>query len=157
MSRETSLTFRQAVNSQGSDEIFILLITLDHETLEDSIRICSGGQNIVHLGDTYIYYPFDMKIPDDTADNVPQATLIIENITPTIITALRSISSEISVNIKLILASDPDTIEIEFTDMFISHISYNALTIEATIKAENYLTSYLVKDSFVPSQFPGLF
>jgi hypothetical protein len=155
--RTGSVTFREAIFSQQTEEVFILLIEISHPTLPDDIRVCSGGRNITIGENLYVYYPFDITLPDDIAENVSRAKLIISNISRDLISAIRGMASSPIINVKMVLASDPTVTEIAFEGFKLVTVDYNALTITGDISVEDFLTEPVQGDSFVPSQFPGLF
>lgn len=155
--RTGSVTFREAIFSQQTEEVFILLIEISHPTLPDDIRVCSGGRNITIGENLYVYYPFDITLPDDIAENVSRAKLTISNISRDLISAIRGMASSPIINVKMVLASDPTVTEIAFEGFKLVTVDYNALTITGDISVEDFLTEPVQGDSFVPSQFPGLF
>jgi hypothetical protein len=155
--RTGSVTFREAIFSQQTEEVFILLIEISHPTLPDDIRVCSGGRNITIGENLYVYYPFDITLPDDIAENVSRAKLIISNISRDLISAIRDMASSPIINVKMVLASDPTVTEIAFEGFKLVTVDYNALTITGDISVEDFLTEPVQGDSFEPSQFPGLF
>lgn len=155
--RTTSLTFRQAINAQNTEEVFIILIEISYGTPATYIRICSGGQNIISNYEEYVYYPFDLSLPSDEAENVPQAQLTIDNVDQSLIEAIRNLARAPGVRLMVVLASDPDTIEVDFADFVFTNISYDALTITGTISVENFMSEPFPGDTFVPSNFTALF
>lgn len=155
--RTGSVTFREAIFSQQTEEVFILLIEISHPTLPDDIRVCSGGRDITSGGNLYVYYPFDITLPDDVAESVSKAKITIGNVSRDLTDAIRRMTSSPVINVKLVLASNPDVIEIAFEGFKLVTVDYNALTITGDISIEDFLTEPVQGDSFVPSQFPSLF
>lgn len=157
MSRTPSLTFRQAVYSQDTEEVFIILLEISHDDLDAPIRICNAGVDITSNGNQFVYYPFALNLPDDDADSVPQAQLTIDNVDLQQVEAIRSIQSPPSVRIMVVLASTPNTIEVDFSDFIINNIKYDAMTITGTLTIEDFYSEPVPGDYFVPSEFPALF
>ena len=50
MARDVSLTARQAIYAQETDEAFIVLLTIDHAELSDPIRVANYDVNVVSRG-----------------------------------------------------------------------------------------------------------
>jgi hypothetical protein len=155
--RSTTLTFRQAVYAQETAQAFIVLIEITHATLSVPIRICSGGQNITSNTHEFIFYPFELNLPDESTESVPTATLTVDNVDRQIIAALRALDSPPAVRIMVVLSSTPNTVEADFPVFKFTEITYDALTITGTISIEDFLLEPFPGDSFVPSLFPGLF
>jgi hypothetical protein len=157
MSRTTSLTFREAVNAQETDEIFLVLVTINHDDLASPLRFVNNNENVTSNGNVFTAYPFEITLPDDTVEHAPTCKLRIDNVARDLVTAIRSISSPLDMTIQVILASDPDTIEVEYSDFKLVDVSYDAFTIEGTISIEGFAHEQYPGRTFLPSNFPGLF
>jgi len=155
--RNTSLTFRQAVYAQETAEVLIILLEIDHDDLDSPIRICKNDTDITSNGNVYLAYNFDIQLPTDEDNDVPQAQLVIDNVDRALTQAIRTIQTPPTIRIMVVLASAPDTLEVDMPDFLLTNISYNASTITATISIENFLQEPFPGDLFTPTQFPGLF
>ena len=143
---------------QSTNEAFLVLIELDHDDLGVPLRFTSDGVDTISNGDTYTAYPFEIVLPSNTEEGISQGRITIDNIDQSLITAIRSISSEpMDVSMSIVLASDPDTIEVIFTGFRFTNITYNALVISGEITIEFFLNEPFPGDTFLPSTFPGLF
>ena len=150
-------TFKSAAFSQETDEAFLVLIKIDHDDFSESIPVSSDGVNTISNGETFVAYPFEISLPSNPETGISQAHLSIENVSQDIIDSIRNISTPPSVVIQIVLASDPDTIEVEFSGFELRNVSYDALTITGTLTIESFMSEPYPGDSFLPSTFPGLF
>ena len=161
MSRPVSATFKTSVFAQETDEVFIVLLTLDHEEMEEPLRLCSdvkpGLANFTSRGEEYLSFPFDLSLPDDSPDRAPTARISIDNVDRQLVAIARSISTPPTVTIEVIRASSPDTVEATWDDFTMKEIRYNALTIEGDLTLENITQEPYPCDCFTPSGFPGCF
>ena len=157
MSRDVTNAFIEACNASQTDECFIILIAITHDTLPVPILINTSGQDVVSNGDTYLFCPVEVTLSNDNDDTPPQAKLVIDNIDRTVVSAVRSIITPPSVTLSLIAASAPDTIEVSFTDFKMKEVSYNELTIEGTLTLEGLFQEPAIGYTFSPTYFPGLF
>lgn len=157
MSRDTSLTFRQAVNAQETGEAFLVLIEIDHDDLTTPIRVTSDGVDTVSNGNTYTAYPFEISLPDDQEGSVSAAKLTIDNIDRVIVEAIRSISTAPTVTISVVLGSDPDTVEATFPNYEFRQIEYDAMTVSGDLSLKTFMSEPYPGDAFLPSTFPGVF
>lgn len=157
MSRDTSVTFREAVNAQETGEAFLVLIEIAHAALSTPIRVTSDGVSTISNGDTYLPYPYDISLPDDPEQGVSSAQLTIDNIDRVIVESIRSISTAPTVTIRIVLGSDPDTIEAEFPNFEFREISYDAMTVSGDLTLKTFMGEPYPGDSFLPSLFPGVF
>ncbi len=157
MSRTLSQAARQAVNAQETDEVFLLLLTLDHEDLAVPIRVVNNTEDVVSRGDTFIAYPFEIALPDEDPDSVARVTLRIDNVDREIVKNLRAISSPLSVGLEVVMAASPDTVEAGPFNMTLVSAEYDALTVTGELAFEDVLNEPFPGHSYVPSEYPGLF
>ncbi len=157
MSRSLSTTAQAAVNAQQTEEVFLILLTIDHADLSQPIRVVSNNENIVSGGNTFVAYPFELTPPGDDLDQVPTAKLKIDNVDRQIVDAVRVLSSPATVTMQVVLASSPDTVELEFSNMVLRQVEYDALVVEGTMEYEDVFHSAFPAHTFTPQSNPGLF
>ncbi len=157
MTRNVSAELKQAVYAQETEHEFVVLITIDHDDLEEAIRVNSSGTSIMHNGDTYVAFPFEVILPDDVDDRPPRAKLRIDNISREIVLAIRTISSAPRVTIRIVMMETPDVVEAEFLDFRLSNITYDQLTVEGDLTLEEFIGEPYPARVFSPADFPGLF
>jgi len=157
MSRSVSSTLKQAVFAQETNQIFLILLVIDHTDLASPIRVVNRYSNIESNGETYIGYPFEIDLPEDTSDNIPEVNLTIDNIDRQIVDAIRTCSGPPTATLSIILASAPNTVEYGPIDMTIRSTQYNAMTVTATISPDSVLNEPYPGDLYSPQNFPGLF
>lgn len=153
--RDTSLTFRQAVHARETGEVFIVLLEITDGV--DTTRLSSDAVDTVSNGETYQAYPFDITLPDDPEEGVTKARITIDNVHRDIIAWIRGLASSPTVNIRIVAASDPDTVEAEYSNFELTNVHYDALTITGDLGIESFMGEPYPGDTFLPSRFPGLF
>lgn len=152
-----SQTFKQAFFQQQTDEVPLLILTIAHADLASPIRVVNNTENITSGGNVYVAFPFEIKLPNLSSEDMPRATITICNVDRQIVQAIRSISSKPDITLSLILAGDPNTIEVGPYEFKLSGVSYDAFTVEGTLSYDNFLDEPYPGDKFTPGQFPGLF
>jgi hypothetical protein len=157
MARTLSTLARQAVFAQETKEVFLLLLTLDQATLPDPIRVANNTRDIVSGGETFVGYPFAITLPDEREDSIPQMTLRIDNVNRSIVQALRSITSSPTIQLDVVLADSPDTLEASFVGFTLRRASYDAVIVEGALTLEDVLNQGFPKLAFTPSITPALF
>ena len=158
MSRSLSSTFMQAALAQDTDEVPIVLITIDHdEILDGPLRFSSDGVDTTSRGNTYYSYPFELTLPQDDADQLPRARLRIDNIAREIVQGIREISSAPEVMFEIVLASDPDTVEMSMPDFKLKNAGWDSLVVEGELTVEDFADEPYPADKFTPAEFPGMF
>ncbi len=157
MSRPLSLSTRQALFASNTGEAFAILLTLDHSALAAPIRVSSDAVDTISRGETFVAFPFELMIPDDTQGASPRARLVIDNIDRTIVAALRAIGSAPSALIEIVRAADPDTVEASFHDFKLTNVSYDALSVSGDLTVEDFTAEPWPAAVFSPANFPGIF
>ena len=167
MARTLSLNFREALNAQESSETVIFLMTVDHDDLSSPILLSTDPTTrlsevplmygTVSRGDTYIFIPMEVALPDEREQSAPRAGFRISNVTRELVSLVRSVTSPPRAKLELVLASDLDTVEVEtpWLDVVAATTTSGDVTFELTLNS--MATELWPTDSFDPSTFPGLF
>jgi len=164
----TTNAFKQAAYAQETDEVFVTLITLDSDELEEPIYICDDpferrvelGEDIYGIesnGNVFVFMPFDIWLPRDDKTGTVSAKISIQNTDRRIVEVARSVTKPVSVKIQCILASDPDTIEIEFNNFQLSNVKYDVMTVDGDLTLNYWGLEPFPSWCFTPANFPGLF
>lgn len=166
MSRPLSNAAKQAMFLQQTDEVFIILLTISHANFTDDIRVSSdsfevlpvaGVRGVVSNGMEYIYVPFTINLPQQDDTGTAKANISVDNVDREIVAAVRSANSAISVKIEIILASNPDNIEISIDNFKLESVNYDAFTVSGDLSMDYYGLEPFPAKRFTPSDFPGLF
>lgn len=162
MARTLSTKFVEAVNAAETDEAFIALVTISHDDLDTPIKVTSDSvkteQSSSAGGDTFEPFPFELDLPDDTDDmSGALARLRIDAVDRRVVEAVRKIGGVPSVDVEIVLASDPDTVELSWPTFSLSNVRYDAMKIEGDLVLEVLDQEPFPTDSFNPQLFPGAF
>lgn len=157
MARPLSPAAMRSIMAQYSDEVWAILLTIEHPNLAEPIRVTSNSENIVSNGETYIAFPFGAALPSERDDQMARVQLIIDNVDRRVVEAVRTITSAPTVTMSVVLASDPDTIEAGPWEMTMRDIRYDALTVQGELSFENILNAPCPEGIFSPADFPGLY
>ena len=124
-----SVTFKQASNAVETGEIFLSLLEFTHTDLPDPIYFVDNTVEVISNGKTYQPYPFRITLPEDKVGVLPSVDLTIDNVDQTLIEAIRGFSNPPIVTLKIILASNPDNIEIQLDNLKLRNVKFEMLTI----------------------------
>jgi hypothetical protein len=155
--RTTSRALRETIFAQETDDVVTILLTINHPSITEPIRVCLDNANIVSRGDTYVSFPFSLVLPDDTNDNPPAATIEISNVDKQITDALQTITSPPTLLMEIIRVADPDVVEISLPEFTMTQVKIDVMTIQASLAIENMAIEPYPSAQFTPSGFPGLF
>jgi hypothetical protein len=157
MSRSVSSTFKAAAFAPETDQIYLLLLVIDHADLAQPIRVVNNYADVVSNGDTYIGCPFEITLPPDNDESLSAAQLAIQNVDRQIVQAVREIDSAPDVTLSVVLAASPNTIEAGPYAMTLRDVSYDALVVTGSLSVEDMMNEPYPGDFFTPGEFPGLF
>lgn len=152
-----SNTFKQAAFLQETDDVFLVLLTIDHTDINPPIRVVNNNEDITSNGNVFVAYPFDIQLPDSMEDSPPRARLVIDNISREIAQAIRNISTPATVLIEIIRAADPDTIEMTFATFNLKNVKWDVFKVSGDLVMENMEIEPFPAGQFSPAYFPGLF
>ena len=167
MSRPISSTFRQEVFAQQTGECWIILLQISHPDLSDDIFISSdatqllpivGARGTISNGQEYIFLPFDLTLQEQNDNLLAKAILQIDNVDRSIIAAIRQASGEPPrMTIRIVLASDTDTIEIEMPNLEFNNIYANQSTVQGELRPKILQGEQFPNKTFNQADFPGVF
>jgi len=152
-----SAAFLEAVYAGRTDEVFLILLKIDHEDLASPIYIVNNTQNITSNAIEHIAFPFQLTMPDDVEDQLPAVSLTIDNVSRDVIQAVRELDSPPTVRIQVVLASSPDTIERGPYTLTLREVEYDQIAISGSLQPEDLLTEPAPVGVFSPGDYPGLF
>lgn len=152
-----SSSFIEAVVSQNTDEVFLFLLTLSHPDLVNPIRVVNNTENISSNGNVYTAFPFNLVLPQDDGESLPQVVITLSNVSLEFIDEIRGLNSALDVKLEIVLASSPGTVEMSIDGMKTYTISYDVQSIQATCQIEDVLNMSFPNELYLPSNFPGLF
>lgn len=167
MSRDLSSAFDAAINAQETGEVYVILLTITHDDLASDYHFSSDptarlvedppAYGTTSNGQDFDFIPFQLRLPDDRQDGPPRAEIAFDNTMRTLVSALRSTTSPASVQIDIVLASDPDTVEVSMPAFQFQSARYDrgAAVIDLVIDALQ--SEPFPAAIYSPAQFPGLF
>lgn len=144
--------------TQSSDDPFLTLYTLDHPDWDDPIYLVNNTEEIISNGETFIPFPVNITLPVDDGETIRSSKITLDNVSRDLIDVIRATTdNEISAKIQMVLASAPDTVEIEIGEMKIVTVQYDEQKISATLTMDDFLNTEVSGEKYTPSLYPGLF
>lgn len=141
--------------AQESEDPFLTLVTLTNVFF--TARLVNNSRDIVSNGFTFTALPMKIRLPVDDGDAAREFVIEFDNISLGLIENLRSVTGDVGVKIQLILASLPNIIQMEFSDLILKAVNYNAKSISARIVLDNFLAVEMTSERYTPTNFPGMF
>ena len=158
MPRTLSSAALQALYSQETGTAFLILLTISHPTLAAPLFFTSDGVQTVSRGNAYLPFPFQLTIPDDQDQQLPQAQITIDNVDRSIVTAIRNMGTvPASILIEIVTSSTPDSVEFASGALTLRDVNYDAMTVTGTLSFEAILAEPFPGDLVTPATIPGVF
>ena len=166
MPRPLSNAAKQAVYAQQTDVAFIVLLTIDHDTFTEPVRLASdpyellpiaGVRGVESRGEEYLFLPFIINLPVQDDTGASRASISIDNINREIVARVRQATSALSITIEIVLSSDVDAPELTADDFRLERVSYDAFTVSGDISVEYFDLEPFPSMRFTPSAYPGIF
>lgn len=149
-----------AANASASSQPWLLLMEISHEDMT-TLRFVADTEDVISDGQSYTAMELESNMPDEKADELPQVRARISNIDQTLIAELREITPQTKaraeVLVKVVLASDPDNVQVGPFNFELITFSADAGSIEMTLGFENLLRAKYPGHTFNPAQWPNLF
>lgn len=157
MSNELTPELIAQLFAQESNDPFLMLVTITHITMLDPIYLCSNSVNVVSRGNTFVPFPMAIVLAPDDGESNREIQMTFDNVSREIIDELRSVTDPLSVVVEMVLASNPDYVQIAIEDLKIKNITYDRSRITARLFLDSFLNVGLTAERYTPLNYPGLY
>ena len=146
-----SPTTRRDIFKQESENTDVVLITLTHAKWKTPIRLSThetklwkiDKETATPIYGTYsqkkwfVYVPIQATIPNSTDEQTPEGKFVISNVTREVAQYLKMVDREYpKVTVEVVNSATPDVVDMVFPDLDLQTASWNADTVEITIKSD---------------------
>lgn len=152
-----SQTATQEAFAEASGEVWLVLLTIAHADLPETLRFVNNNEAITSNGENFIAYPFQFIEPDYGENGAGIGRIRIDNIDREIANTIRTLQTAPTITVQVILASDPNTIERELSGMIMPSASWDALEVSGDISAPRDHDEPGCSWRFTPAASPALF
>lgn len=165
MSRDLSDAYLEQAFQQESANPEIYLVSMTHPDFSEDIHVSSdatetlssGHKGTISNGVEYTNFPFKLKLQEQNENLIPKASLEISNVSREIMDAIQRIQDDVPVvRVQMVLASDPDLVEIDIRNMRFNNIKGNAIVIEGELRPKAFNNGKYPKGTFNAAEWPGL-
>lgn len=157
MSNTLSAELLAQLFAQTSNDPYLTLITLSHESFDEDIRLVNNSADLVSRGLTFQAFPMKIRFPVDDGETARDFTIDFDNASIELIESIRSVTTQISVHLEMVLASLPDVVQVEQGELNIATITYTSTRITARIVLDSFLNVEMTSERYGPSNFGGIF
>jgi len=159
------LSVRRSMYDEHSPEAEIALVTITHPDLDAPLRFSSDpterlSSDPLRYGTTsrkqvFDFLPMSTIIPDDRKSSPPRTSLVLENIDADLAAISRSFVDPPSVDVELVMVSDPEFLVQAYRGLRIVRSSYDEQSVTFDLAREPY-TSEPFGGRQTKDKFPGL-
>ncbi|MBP7339639.1 DUF1833 family protein [Niveispirillum sp.] len=160
MPRHVSERFLRAAAAQETGACPVILLEITHDQMDGPLLVTDAGADLTVAGPpvrTYRALPFMIDLPSSTDDSLPQVRLRIDNVGREVVETLRTITSAPAVTVTVVLAEDPDVVEVGPLSFRLTSAVADAVEVEGTLAFESLLGEPFPSMEFLPSTHAGLF
>ena len=157
MARTLSATALAAMYAEETDEVPIILVTIDHPDFTSPVRVTNESSDVTSNGNVFLQAGFDFEFPSNVEGQITEARITIDNVDRVILQEIRGLAGKPTIQFDMVLASAPNTVEISSTEFILSDVIYDKLKITGRFSQENFEKEPYPGDIMAPSGFPGLY
>jgi hypothetical protein len=141
MPRAISSSFRRELEEPRSEEFVVVLLTISDTTLRTPIRVANDTVSYIYNGDTYVGFPFEVELVDDSI-RIPTGRIRIQNVDRQIGEAILNLTDSPILTITVLASADfgalsngvraplgTPTVEYEAINLIFNNISVNAMEV----------------------------
>jgi hypothetical protein len=139
------------------DDPLLFLVEMTHTGWANPVYYVNNNEDIISNGKTYKAMAFELTLPQDDGETLPRIVLEIDNVSLDIIEQIRSVTNPIDVNLIGVLASNPDYVELDYSELSITSITYDAQKISGELIFVDFLNQRIPGNTYSPVTHPGLF
>jgi hypothetical protein len=142
---------------QVSDDPFLMLVTVSHTQFPTPLYLVNNTVDIVSRGITYQAFPMEITLPQDDGETTREVSIVFDNVSLFLINELRSVTSPMDVKIEMLLASDPNTVQLSLEELKLRSVTYDKQKVSAKLYMDSFLNVELTSEKYSPTLYPGLF
>lgn len=164
MPRQLSTTLVSAMMGRSTGLPVLYLLEIEHEDLEEPLRIVNNTEDVVSEGNLYTAMGFELRLPEERDATPRGARIAIDNTSQWLTPTIRTLFGEFEVTIKVATPTDLDAnppvydnIEFSYLPMQLASVEWNDVTVQGTLSYENLANQPFPGDVFGPHEFQGMF
>jgi len=136
--------------------VFIELLTIESPPNIFPLYVANNNEDVVSRGTTFKASAFEITLPNQDPEKLPDLNLTIQNVDTKIMEYIRMFEYPPVMKLEIVTSIDLDLVEVAVDFLTLKSVQYNQFEITGSLKIENWLGRKF-GDSYDPVQFPGLF
>lgn len=119
--------------------VWLILLEVNHTSLGTPHYLVNDTLEIESGGITYTPYPFEIILSDDDGERLPEVSLTIDNVHRDLVEIVRTMLEPPEITVKLVLSSDPDTVELTLSNLVLRNVDWDAYTLKGILYSDDIL------------------
>lgn len=158
MARAYSTAYKSTLAATAAAESPIILLEISHPDLATPVRVVNDNQAVTSNGVEFIACPFRCTLPDDIENQLPRATLSVDNVGKELMYWVETSGGGRGATARFIqiMRSRPNQIEWQIT-MNLTNLKATMKEVSAELGYENIFARPAVAMRFDPFTAPGIF
>ena len=158
MARSYSAEYKSTLAATSAPEAPLTLLEINHPDLLQPVRVVNDNQNVTSNGVEYIACAFRCDLPDDFENQLPKATLAIDNVGKELMYWVETTGGGQGSTVRFIqiMRSRPDQIEWEIT-LNLTNVKATVSEVTGDLGYTNIFTRPAITMRFDPFTAPGIF
>lgn len=171
--RLVSLNARQAVEAGTTDQVEVVLLTIESDELDAPVRLSTDnterlsddpltyGTRSTWMGadpatDPYLFILASIEVPGDQQDVPAAAAIVIENVTNRIGKVLRGLTRPATVHLAVVFADTPDLPEVAYHNMIMTDAGGDNSEVRIEVSRREIEDEIVPTHRFTRQRFGGL-
>lgn len=156
MARNLSSAALRSINSNETDEVWLSCMHLSSDVWVEDVFLVRNTEDITSNGQIYRKFPFIVSMPDEEAEATAVVDFVAYNVSRDLTELFRSVTGPVSGKMFWVLASQPDTVEVEFVELEIRAFDFDSMTIKGSLVMEPVLDAVFGQRFMSNVNAPGL-
>ena len=153
-----SQTTAASLQSVSDGHGILELLLIDHASFSSPVRVVNDTRNWVIGNDTFVGFPFRLKMPNQVQKEQPRATLQIDNIGRELTALMEAlpVGASLTATIRVVSRATPTVTDYEFISQ-LSAINITPTVFNCVLGPDETMRQSAVRIRFDPVNAPALF
>lgn len=158
MARDYSAAYKSTLAATSAPEAPLILLEINHPALSEPVRVVNDNEALTSNGNVYVGCQFTASLPDDFADQLSRASLMVDNVGRDLMHWVETSGGGegSTATIRQVMRSRPDLIEWSIT-MNLYNVNADVAHVSAELGYETLFGRPAVQMCFRPEVSPGIF
>ena len=158
MPRAYSAEYKSTLAVTSAPEAPLILLEITHAGLVTPVRVVNDTQNLTSNGNEYIACAFRCTLPDDFENQLPKATLSVDNVGKELMYWIETSAGGYGAKAHFmqVMRSRPNQIEWEIT-INLSNVKATVKEVSGDLSFDNIFTRPAISMRYDPFTAPGIF